>query len=553
MKIVLVAQNSSYTHTNAAVRIFYSQLAPRHDVKIVETTVNDRGGTISLAEQLYELKADMYLFSVYIWNRQNQLQAANAVKQLLPESVVVMGGPEISFETESFLAQNPFIDYLVRGEGEKVICDIADGKITEKGIIDGGVYENFETLPEPYFCAENPYACSDGKLVYYESSRGCPYNCSYCLSSVKKKGERVRFKPTDMVMKEISVLMSKNIKTIKFVDRSFNADVKRAAEIFEGILDVSKNFIKDGKYVGTTCHFEICAALIDQKTIEILSRAPDGLFRFEIGVQTITPSALSAIGRADNTQKILENVDLLREKTKVVIHLDLICGLPTDTYEGIKNSFNAIYGKCDLLQLGILKLLPGTKMRADTEKYSIKYLDTPPYTVLETATTSFCELRRLERIAHETERFCAQNGNFRKTTEFLVKCASTPFDFYEKIALYFGKKENMTVKAVYGEILEFAMSSGLCTAQKTNLLREYLRFDFLLTNQGSVPLCIDKKYTEEQSEFLKTAKNEYIHSFPKNGSPFFVPATEAHIFDFDNENVYIIDRKNGTCKMKMRG
>lgn len=550
MKIVLVAQNSSFTHTNAAVRIFYSLLSPHHDVSIVETTVNDRGGVLALSEKLFELDADIYMFSVYIWNRQNQLQTARTIKQLLPRCITVVGGPEISFEGQEFMSANPYIDYLVRGEGETAICDIADGKITEKGIVDGVTYPGFEKMPEPYFCSENPYGECDGKLVYYESSRGCPYNCSYCLSSVKKRGERVRFKPAETVLQEISVLMSHNVRIIKFVDRTFNADTKRAAEIFEGILGISEKYLRDGKYTGATCHFEICAALIDQQTVDILSRAPDGLFRFEIGVQTATPSALSAIGRANDTERIIKNVGILRERTKLEIHLDLISGLPTDTYEGIKESFNLIYGKCDMLQLGILKLLPGTKIREDVEKYSIRYLGDPPYTVLQTSTMSFAELRRLERIAHATERFSAQNGNFKKSCEYLVSLADTPFDFYEKIADYFAEKENMTQKTLSSELLNFAQVSGLCNCSELEMLREYLRFDWILSNQGSAPLGMEKKYTEEQSEFLRKTKTEYIHSFPKNRADIFVPAAEAHIFGFDSENVYIIDRKNGVYKKK---
>lgn len=552
MKIVLVAQNSSYTHTNAAVRIFYSLLTPRHNVEIVETTVNDRGGVLALTEKLVDFCADMYVFSVYIWNRQSQLDTARTVKQLLPDSIVVVGGPELSFENETFLCENPYIDYLVRGEGEKAICNIADGNIVNRGIVDGGIYEDFEKLSEPYFCSENAYGRAEGKLVYYESSRGCPYNCSYCLSSVKKKGERVRFKPVDTVIEEISVLMSKNVKTIKFVDRTFNADVNRAAEIFKGILEISEGFMANGNYTGATCHFEICAALIDQETVEILSQAPDGLFRFEIGVQTVTPSALLAIGRYDKTKEIIKNVELIRQKTKVVVHLDLICGLPTDTYDGIKKSFNMIYGKCDLLQLGILKLLPGTRMRQEAEKYSVKYLSAPPYTVLETSTMSFSELRKLERIAHESERFSAQSGVFRKSSEYLINLCKTPFDFYEKISAYFENKENMTVKKLCSELICFAQNSDLCSVKQLGILCEYLRYDYLLSNQGALPLCIDRKYTQEQTEYLKNIKKEYIHSFPKNCTDVFVPATEVHIFDFDNENVYIIDRKNGVCKTKKR-
>ena len=228
MKIVLVALNSSYTHTNLAVRIFANILSKKHEVVISETTVNDRGGVLSLCEKLYEQKADMYAFSVYIWNREMQLCAASTIKKLLPQSTIVAGGPELSFCDDAFLDQNPYIDFLIRGEGETAIADIADGKYQSPCIVDGGVFDGFATASEPYFCSQNPCGCPDGRLFYYESSRGCPYSCSYCLSSVKEKGEKVRAKDVETVKKELSVILLHDLRTIKFVDRTFNFDKGRA-------------------------------------------------------------------------------------------------------------------------------------------------------------------------------------------------------------------------------------------------------------------------------------------------------------------------------------
>ncbi len=546
MKIVLVAQNSSYTHTNPAVRIFSCALSEKHEAEIVETTVNDPGGELALCEKLYDKKADMYAFSVYIWNRARQLNTAKMIKKLLPDSIIVVGGPEVSFEDDTFFEENSYIDFLIKGEGERAICDIADGKYTSRQIIDAGIFDEFSSCDEPYFCSSHPAGCDDGKLLYYESSRGCPYHCSYCLSSTKRAGEKVRAKDSEKVKEELSVLLTKPVKAIKFVDRTFNFDIKRAKDIFSYIISFDK--ASGGKC--PTCHFEICASLIDDETVDILSQARKELVRFEIGVQTATSESLEEIGRRNDTEKIIENVKKLREKTKVTLHLDLICGLPYDSYEGIKKSFDMIYRYCDCLQMGFLKLLPGTKMRSKANDYGMEYLDFPPYTLYKSDTFSFEELRRLSEIAEIAESFSDRHGLFFGSTEYLISKFDSPFELYERLNCHFREKGNLSSKAKYAELYEFGKSI-LC-ADDAEMLKEHLRYDFILSNQGRPPMCIERIYDENERAELENIRKQTIHRLPKEKMQMFVPAIETHFFGFDCKKIYIVDRKNRTVEKRDR-
>lgn len=553
MKTVFVAQNSSYTHTNPAVRILARCLEENgFDTEIVETTTGDRGGAVSLCEKLYEKKGDIYAFSVYIWNRREQILAASLIKKLLPGCTVVFGGPEVSFEDETFLKENPFIDYVIRGEGEEAIVEIANGNC-EKGFVDFGIYKKFSSSLEPYFSYPEKYGETCGKLIYYETTRGCPFSCSYCLSSVKKKGECVRSKPVELVKQEFLRLMSEDIKALKLVDRTFNYNRKRAYELFSYMIEKSaENLDENGKYKGATIHFEICAALLDEETMTLLEKAPERLFRFEIGVQTANPESLAAIGRSDDTDKILENVKRLKERTKIELHLDLICGLPNDSFSDIRNSFNKVYGNCHKLQMGFLKLLPGTALKNQAGKYKMKSLDTPPYTVLETDKISFSEMMTLTRISEVAEKFSDADSGFDTAVSLMIKNCESPFDLYLELSRFLNEKGSISSKRLYCEMLEFANRYFKDKKAFINDIKECLRYDYLMSNQGKAPVEIERIYAEKEAEALSFAKKQFIHSDIRNTQKIFVPALEAHIFSFDNENVYFIDRKNRSCfKVKL--
>lgn len=548
MKTVLVAQNSSYTHTNAAVRILAHCLEKAgHGTAVVETTTGERGGVISLCERLCKENGDIYAFSVYIWNRSEQLLAAETIKKLIPSCTIVLGGPEVSFEDEDFFENNPYVDYVIRGEGERAIVDIADGKC-KKGFVDGGIYDGFCDSEEPYFSHGNDSSDVCGKLVYYETARGCPFSCSYCLSSVKRKGECVRKKPTELVKKELSVLMEKDIKAIKLVDRTFNFDRKRAYDLFSFMIEKSKsNLNEKGVYRGATVHFEICAALLDEETMLLLEKAPKGLFRFEIGVQTTNPKSLEAIGRRNETELILKNVKRLKEKTKTELHLDLICGLPHDTFSDVKKSFNDIYGKCDKLQMGFLKLLPGTALKNEAVNYGMVSISHPPYTVLETDTISYPEMMTLMRISDAAEKFSDAECGFSKAVEYMAEKSPSPFDMYHALSEYLREKGNISSKRMYGEMLSFFKEYTKADEAMCEEMKERLRYDYLMSNQGRPPAETQRIYTEPETEMLLEARKNFIRERSAEREGFFIPALEAHIFSFDCENIYMIERKNRLC------
>lgn len=552
MKIVLVARNASYSHTNLAVRIFKRLLEPRHTVRIVETTVNDRGGVPALVERLYAEKAELYAFSVYIWNRNDQLSAARLIKELFPACAVVLGGPEVSYEEKDFLTKNPFVDFLIRGEGEDALCAVADGKYPRKSIIDGGVYEGFAASPEPYFekDADAEKELAAGKLVYYESARGCPFRCAYCLSSVKdgKGGASVRCKPAALVKRELVPLLHSGAKAVKFVDRTFNFDRARAKELFAFLIDAAKDRMRNGCYTGPTCHFEICASLLDDETMLLLRKAPHGLFRFEIGVQSVHPETLRAVDRVDDTEQVLAALHTLRETTAVTLHADLICGLPYDTFETVWQGFDALYGSCDMLQMGFLKLLPGTKLRRESARYGMIALREPPYTVLCTDTLPFEKMRRLTRIADASERLSEET--FRYALPFLTAHApgASPFAFFDLAAASGAADQALTARAAFEALASLGRTSLSLSETENEELRERLRCDFLRTNQGPVPRGLLREKMPAEAAFLDAARRRFLRmpaaEAAEEADAFFAPATEAHLFSFEPESVFFIDRKN---------
>ena len=550
MKIVLVAQNSSYTHTNLAIRALRCALMQSgYSVEMIECTINDKGGIYSLLEKMIDQNADLYGFSTYIWNREQQLSAAAHLKKLIPNAITVFGGPEVSYEDESFLNENPYVDYLIKGEGEnsfvRLLEKIKNGT-TEK-CIDTGHFADFELTPEPYLC--HPNSCDsnetlNGKLVYYESTRGCPFSCSYCLSSAHTKGKRVRAKSVELTLFELNKLSECGAKTIKLLDRTFNFDQERAKKIFKKLIEESRKQTENGEYYGTTYHFEICAGLLDDETISILSEAPKNLLRFEIGVQSTNPIVLRNIDRNDDISKTLFNMRQLKARCNILLHLDLIVGLTGESFESIRQSFNDVYPLADLLQLGFLKLLSGTKMRFEAEQNSIVFLSKPPYQILKTKELSFEMICSLLKTEKALDLLCSKDG-FSHTLQFITSRLSSPFDFFETFSKQV-TEDAVTRKKLYEVLFHFSaryLNIETDTAAK-NELRDCVLFDFLLHNQGAPPQTLlgETVISEETKVHLRTyfIENQKNSQFVK----LFLPACEYHFFAFDRENYYLIDRKN---------
>ena len=432
MKVVLFAINGSFSHSNLAIRCLREPLERADfEVVLVEHMLRDR--TSHILEHLYREKADIYGFSCYIWNIEPMLALAESLKSLLPDSYIVLGGSEVSFGLERF-ERLDWINAIVRGEGEKAmlsLCQaIREGRDFPR--ISGGDAVTFADAGVHYREDEET-----GGILYYESSRGCPYSCAYCLSSVT---HGVRFKSVEQTLEELLTFekLHTNCKVIKFVDRTFNADVRRANAIWQALLDE--------KYT-KSYHFEICATLLDEESFNILSRFPKGKVQLEIGLQSTNPQTLAASSRHIDAQKVIDAARRIREVGNAHVHLDLIAGLPYEDYTSFAKSFDDAYGSSDMLQLGFLKLLHGTELRERAEEYKYCYLPTPPYTVLQSKWISYEEMQRLTHIAEVLDRYL-ESGRFTHALWYLTPLMPSPFHFWEGLSLYLEENDNRPLQRI---------------------------------------------------------------------------------------------------------
>lgn len=427
MKALFVAVNAKYVHTNIAVR-YLTQVCRREglDGGFVEFTINEPSSGI--LEKLYMSDADVYGFSCYIWNIGKVLELCRNLKQLRPRCKILLGGPEVSFNAERILEEYSFIDYVFCGEGEEGICSFLKDMPRTRCVLKCVKQMSMEELPFPYTEVDLRDVVKGEKLVYYETSRGCPFNCAYCLSSVE---EGVRFLSVDRVKRELKRFAEAGVMTVKFVDRTFNADKRRALEIWRYCLELE----------GDTCfHFEIGADLISDEAIELLKAAPMGKLQFEIGVQSTNSQTISEVSRTMNLERLSENVRRLRECTNVMLHLDLIAGLPFEDLESFKRSFNQVYGlNPHVLQLGFLKLLKGSSLRKRAESYGMIYNCFAPYEVFSTNWLSYDDIIKLKCVEDVLERYF-NSGRFYKTLEKAIAFFESPFDFYSGLAEFWNER-----------------------------------------------------------------------------------------------------------------
>lgn len=450
MKIVLFALCGSYSHTALSIRCLRPALLREgFDVTLLEGNLRDRSST--LLHELYSYRADVYGFSCYIWNIDEMMSLAKDIHSLLPESKIIFGGPEASFGVERFAGLD-FVDSVVCGAGEEIfprVCrDIADGKPIEKiyraeraEVTDGILYDAEELQGK-------------GKsILYFESSRGCPFSCAYCLSSAERG---VLAKSAEQTLAELLDFerLGDDFKIIKFIDRTFNFDISRANTIWRAILD--EKYTK--KY-----HFEVCASLLDEESFEIFEKMPDGKIQLEVGLQSTNEKTLSEIARHLDAEKTLENCRRIKKMGNIHLHLDLIAGLPYEDLESFRRSFDAAYPACHKLQLGFLKLLHGTALRKNADKYGYKFLSGAPYTVLCNDFMSYEDIHTLEKISFLLERY-HQSGNFDKCLEFALGKTESPFDFYMNFSRFIDENDGREIQKIsqadafsllYGYVLNF--------------------------------------------------------------------------------------------------
>ena len=478
MKILLTTLNAKYIHSSLALRSLRANLPEGiHDCEILELTINNHPEEILAA--IYRHKPDVLGLSCYIWNVQMLLEAADELKKVLPQVKIIAGGPEATHSAEEILLSHK-IDVVVRGEGEEAFAQLA-----EKGFdpcsVDGALYlEGGQVISRPlpppdinrlqFAYSRTKTLAGDGlqnKIIYYEASRGCLYSCAYCMSSLAGDVRRLSLAT---VFEQLSELIALKPALIKFVDRTFNSDERYAYEIWRYLI-VNDNNI-------TNFHFEISGGLLNADTLALLKTARPGLFQFEIGVQSINMQTLAAIRRPDNLEKICSNARELALYNNIHIHLDLIAGLPYEDFCSFKESFNTVYSLSPhMLQLGFLKLLKGTALRADAERYRMIYKTTAPYEVLSTAWLAFDDILRLKRVEDALNVYY-NSGQFKGTVKFLIQFFNSPFDFYDSIAheLRFGEGINRARPRLVRELYEFGKS--ICDNERK--LCDLLRFDLCL-------------------------------------------------------------------------
>lgn len=436
MKILIVALNSKYTHTCLSVRYLNNAVKEICESLICEYTINDN--TSEISRDLYSKGADCIAFSCYIWNIEKVLKISSELKKANPKLKIVLGGHEVEHNSTEILKENPMIDAVLRGEGEiSLRCfveSMINGKIPsdatlityrESGNIvclpDTSETVDLNKIPFPY---DETIDELKTKIIYYESSRGCPYNCTYCISG---KGHKVRFLDVSRVKEELMFFISHKVPLVKFVDRTFNADVKRAKEIFKFLAENPSD---------TCFHMELAGNLIDDETLEILSKVPKGALQFEIGVQTTNPCTMDAIERKVPFERLSQSVKKLIELGNIHIHLDLIAGLPKEDLTSFKKSFDDVISlRPDALQLGFLKLLKGSKIRREEDLYGYVYSQYPPYEVISNNFITYREIQELKITENALDKYYNSNA-FKNSLDYLFNSFESPYMIFYKLGNY---------------------------------------------------------------------------------------------------------------------
>lgn len=543
MKILLTALNSKYIHSNLAIYSLkaYADAVLGSDMGASECLhgSGDRASELSAIEiaeytinqPLSRIMADIYrknpkllFLSCYIWNRSEIMQLAEDLGKVMPGTDIWLGGPEVSYDAEETLNELPLIKGIIRGEGEKPFTEIVRAyfadNITQirvdeelKSISDltfreasGGIIctpqsrrIDFDSVPFPY---EN-FDEFNNRIIYYESSRGCPFRCSYCLSSVDKS---LKFRSPELVKDELKRFLDSNIPQVKFIDRTFNCNHKHAGEIWR--------FIRDNDNGITNFHFEVAADLMNDEELELLGSMRAGQVQLEIGVQSTNIRTLTEINRPMDFGKVCEIVTKLKSGNNIHMHLDLIAGLPFEDMQSFRKSFNDIFAlRPHQLQLGFLKVLKGSPMESGSEKYGLRYTEAAPYEVLQTRWISYGELTALKSVEEMVDIYY-NSGQFMRTVELLLGEFDDAFGFFEALALWHQKKGleliNLYRNSRYEMLLEFG-SEYAGTAKGTvagcvgsEELLQALVFDYY-----------SRDNVKNRPEFLgeETAEKEYTKEF----------------------------------------
>lgn len=517
MKILLTAINAKYIHSNLAVyslRAYAKEF--RDDIKIAEYTINHRRE--DMLQGIYKEEPDILCFSCYIWNYEYVKELAEEFHKLKPQVPIWVGGPEVSYEIEEMFASNPAFFGVMIGEGEVTFAELCGHycKGTALEEIQGIAFRKDEQIyltskREPMDMSEIPFCYDDitgfqNRIIYYESSRGCPFSCSYCLSSIDKK---LRFRNRELVKKELAFFMEQEVPQVKFVDRTFNCNHEHAMDIWR--------FIQGADMGTTNFHFEIAADLLTEEETDLLATLRPGLVQLEIGVQSTNPETIQAINRSMSLPMVADKVSKIQKAANIHEHLDLIAGLPMEDYQTFQRSFCDIYRmKPNQLQLGFLKVLKGSNMYTKAKDYGILYQSHPPYEVLATKWLDFGEIIQIKLVEEMLEVYY-NSGQFEVTMKLLDILYPDAFALFLRLGKYYDISgyRNMNHSRIRRcEILrEFLKEEQ---AGYIELFEESLLFDlYYRENAKSRPFWArePKGFSDVTRSYCKNGKLSHVEPF----------------------------------------
>ncbi|SHI47781.1 anaerobic magnesium-protoporphyrin IX monomethyl ester cyclase [Malonomonas rubra DSM 5091] len=519
MRTLLTTLHSKYIHASLALPCLAAFCGDDcGELLIREYTVHEPKE--SLLAKIIACNADVVAFSVYLWNRQLTLELVNCLKLIDPQLKIVLGGSEISFEPDYFFQQHP-VDALICGEGELPLRQLLsawqrgeDPQLIPGLRLPSAPQENGRSELERLAELPSPFAAGlvnlQRGLVYYESSRGCPYSCSFCMSALD---DRVRSFPMPRIFSDLQFLIDAGVKQIKFVDRTFNYSNERSREIFEFILQKNRS---------SHFHFEIGAHLLDGKTLQLLERVPDDMFQFEIGVQSTLPETLAQIGRTASLEKLEENVRRLRQKENIHLHLDLIAGLPGEGYQHFMASLDRVAAlQPHHLQVEPVKLLPGAPLRSQAAELGLKFDPLPPYSILRSPDIDYCQLEKLRGISRLLD-LLVNSERFKHLLPLLIEsfgglsaCLENLDSFWRSENLYDSPQALRQLAFSLDRYLQKSFSGDVLQRYREALARDYAHQERVVS--GSEPSFFDCRINDLEKELVRQRVKQEVELLERSG------------------------------------
>ncbi len=510
-KVVLSTLNAKYIHTNLAIRCLKAYVENEHEIELAEYTIKDP--ILNIASDLFSKKPDVIGFSCYIWNIEETIKVIKILRKILPEVTIVLGGPEVTYDIPYWLDRLEDVDFIVIGEGEESFKQLLDElnsdrdwtKVHGIAYVENGKHVikpqqnkiDLREVPSPFRFQEDLPQLGK-RVTYIETSRGCPFRCQFCLSSIEVG---VRYFDREKVKEEIRFLMRNGAKTIKFVDRTFNISRSYAMEMFQ--------FLIDEHLPGTVFQFEITADIMRPEVIEFLNEnAPAGLFRFEIGIQSTNDETNDLVMRKQNYNKLTRTVTMVKDGGKIDQHLDLIAGLPEEDYNSFRKTFNDVFElRPEELQLGFLKMLRGTGLRIRANDHQYTYMDHSPYEILGNNVLSFDDIVRIKQVEDVLEKYWNDHRMDRTIEYLVIECFETPFDFFQQFGSYWENQGwsriGHQLEDLFRRLYEFLSTE---TSYNISVIEGLMKLDYLENQKYKPrkPWWIHEMTKEERSSIYQS-------------------------------------------------